>query len=191
MSTFALRQKLIDIARKDVGKTEVTKNQAPWIAKYWPATTYPDGMDNREPYCAAAQAYCLREWLKLKEVLTALGMTKEQAEKWRCKSASVFKASDSWLNWAKSAKGVKVLPKNSILPHRSGGGRRRRHHRALYRHRHEHRQRGKRRRRRLLREAAPARSSAQLHPVAGIGCPPYPACHKGKTMDNQGTHGRA
>jgi hypothetical protein len=115
MSTFALRQKLIDIARKDVGKTEVTKNQAPWIAKYWPATTYPDGMDNREPYCAAAQAYCLREWLKLKEVLTALGMTKEQAEKWRCKSASVFKASDSWLNWAKSAKGVKVLPKNSIL----------------------------------------------------------------------------
>lgn len=115
MSTFNLRQKLIDIARKDVGKTEVTKNQAPWIAKYWPATTYPNGMQDRAPYCAAAQAYCVREWLKIPAVLSAFGMSASEAEKWRCKSASVFKASDSWLNWAKQAKGVKVLPKNSIL----------------------------------------------------------------------------
>src|SRR5688572_26936077 len=104
MSTFALRQKWIDLARLDVGKTEVTKNQAQWIEKYWEATTYPNGMDDHAPYCAAAQAYLLREWLKLPAVLTALGMTKEQANKWRCRSASVYKADDSWLNWAKTAK---------------------------------------------------------------------------------------
>lgn len=115
MSTFALRQKHIAIARRDVGKTENSKNQAPWIAKYWPATTYPDGMDDRAPYCAAAQAYCLKKWLESAEVRKALGLTIAQAEKWRCKSASVFKAADSWLNWAKTAKGVRILPKKSIL----------------------------------------------------------------------------
>lgn len=115
MSTYDLRLKLIEIARLDRNKVEVTKNQAPWIAKLWPATSYPDGMQNREPYCAAGMAYCVREWLRDKTVLAALGMTAQQAEKWRCKSASVFKAENSWLNWAKQAKGVTILPKTSIL----------------------------------------------------------------------------
>lgn len=115
MSTYDLRLKLLEIARLDRGKVEVTKNQAPWIAKLWPATTYPDGMKNREPYCAAGVAYCVREWLRDGSVLAAFGFTPEQAEKWRCKSASVYKAEDSWLNWAKQAKGVTVLPKTCIL----------------------------------------------------------------------------
>jgi hypothetical protein len=115
MSTFALRQKLIDIARLDVNRVEVTKNRAPWIAKFWPATHYPDGMADRAPYCAAAGCYWVREWLKLPDVLAAFKMTAAQAEKWRCKSASVYKASDSWLEWAKGAKGVRVMPKNVIL----------------------------------------------------------------------------
>lgn len=115
MSTYKLRLQLAEIARKDVGKVEVSKNQAPWIAKFWPATTYPDGMKNREPYCAAAQAYWLREWLKIPSVLRAFGFTEKAAEAWRCKSASVFKADDSWLNWADEAEGVEILPKNCIL----------------------------------------------------------------------------
>ena len=111
MSTYATRQLLLEIARRDSGKVEVTKNRAPWIAKLWPATTYPDGMDNREPYCAAGVAYCVREWLKLPEVLKAFGMTAGQAEKWRCKSPVAF----DWLAWAKKAKGVTVLPDAVVL----------------------------------------------------------------------------
>lgn len=115
MSTFAIRQKLLEIARRDVGKVEVTKNRAPFIAKLWPATHYPNGMEDRAPYCAAGIAYCVREWLEFPDVLKAFGFTPAQAEKWRCKSASVFRAQDSWLNWAKKTKGVKVLPKSVIL----------------------------------------------------------------------------
>jgi hypothetical protein len=115
MSTHDIRLKLVEIAKRDVGKTEESENKAPWISKLWSATTYPDGMTNREPYCAAGMAYCMREWLKIPEVLTAFGFTPEQAEKWRCKSASVFKdPSSNWVKWAKE-KEVSVLPKNCIL----------------------------------------------------------------------------
>jgi len=110
MSTFAIRKKLIDIARLDVGKVEVSKNQSPWIAKLWTATTYPEGMQERQPYCAAGASYGLREWLKLPEVLEALKMTPEQAEKWRCKSAAVRE----WSKWARAHK-LRILPKHSIL----------------------------------------------------------------------------
>lgn len=110
MSTFALRQKHIAVARRDSGLVEVTRNQAPWIAKLWTATDYPDGMENREPYCAAGQAYCLQQWLQNDDVLKALKMSKIQAEKWRCKSAVAFR----WLDWAKS-KNLTVLPKSCIL----------------------------------------------------------------------------
>lgn len=110
MSTYKLRLKLLDIARKDVGKLEDTKNQAPWIRKFWPATTYKEGFNNREPYCAAAGCYWIKEWLKLPEVLKAFKFTPEQADKYRPKSARVF----DWEKWAK-ANGAQVLPKNSIL----------------------------------------------------------------------------
>lgn len=105
MSTYAIRKKFIDIARRDVGKREQSHNRAPWIKKLWSATNYPDGMDNREPYCAAGMAYDLREWGKLPEVLNALGMTAAQFEKWRCKSPSVFSApGNNWVQWAKDKK---------------------------------------------------------------------------------------
>lgn len=117
MSTYPLRKKLLEIARLDSGKVEVTKNRAPWIAKLWPATSFPEGYDPREPtyhgrapYCAAGMAYCLREWLKLPEVREALGKTLTSAEKWRCKSAGAF----DWQDWAES-RGVRVLPKHCIL----------------------------------------------------------------------------
>ena len=110
MSTYPLRKKLIDIARRDVGKTEQSKNRAPWIAKLWPATSYPEGYNNREPYCAAGLAYCLREWILLPDVLAALKMTVSGAQKWRCKSARAF----DWEDWARE-KGLQILPKNCIL----------------------------------------------------------------------------
>lgn len=110
MSTLSLRQQLIDIARLDKNKTEITKNRAPWIEKLWAATTYPEGHYNREPYCAAGVAYCLSEWLKDSHVLSALKLSPAAAETWRCKSASV----KDWSKWARR-RGLKILGKNNIL----------------------------------------------------------------------------
>lgn len=104
MSTLAIRQQLIEIARRDVGKVEVTRNRAPWIQKYWGATTLPNGHADRQPYCAAAVCYWVREWLALPEVLAALKMTPTGAERWRCKSARAF----DWLDWA-NARGLEML----------------------------------------------------------------------------------
>jgi len=103
-ATLTLRQKLVDIAARDVGKKEITRNRAPHIAKYWPHTSYPDGMANREPYCAAAVACWVHKWLMLPEVQKALKLTPEKVEKFRCKSARAF----DWDDWGK-AKGLKIL----------------------------------------------------------------------------------
>lgn len=48
-------------ARGQIGVTEETKNRAPDIAKYWGATDYSTGMENREPWCAAFVCWCVRE----------------------------------------------------------------------------------------------------------------------------------
>lgn len=52
---------LVEIAGTQVGITETSKNQGEGIAKYWEATSYPDGYKNREPYCAAAVCWIVRE----------------------------------------------------------------------------------------------------------------------------------
>lgn len=112
-TTFALRKKLIDIARRDVGKVETSRNQAPWIKKLWTATTYPTGYEERQPYCAAGVCYCIREWLKDKDVLKAFGFTELQAERWRVKYASVYLApgGNNVLDWAKT-RNLQILNKN-------------------------------------------------------------------------------
>jgi hypothetical protein len=104
MSNLAIRQALVEIARRDVGKVELTRNRAPWIQKYWPATTLPNGHADRQPYCAAAVAWWVREWLKMPEVLAAMKMTPAGAERWRCKSPAAF----AWLDWA-NARRLEVL----------------------------------------------------------------------------------
>ena len=109
-TTYELRRRWCDLARLDVGRKEVTRNTAPWIAKLWPATNYPDGMAELEPYCAAGMAYTKQQWLTLPEVLDALGKTPEEAEKWRCKSAVAF----DWIKWAKR-NGALVLPPHCVL----------------------------------------------------------------------------
>lgn len=109
MSPEDARQLLVDIAATDLGKVEVTRNRAPWIEKLWADTTYPDGMKNREPYCAAGTCWVLAEWIRrlaaMGELKKTTGMTLAQANKWRCKSARAF----GWQDWAK-AKKLTVLP---------------------------------------------------------------------------------
>jgi hypothetical protein len=96
MSTLHLRQRLIDIAKRDVGKVEISHNRAPFIAKYWSATDIPNGMQLRYPYCSSFVAYCMREWLKDKEVLAQLQLTPETAERWRGKTAGAFVWGNTW-----------------------------------------------------------------------------------------------
>lgn len=52
---------LIEIALKDVGIYETSKNNGIGIAKYWTATDYEDGYKLRAPYCAAAVCYWIKE----------------------------------------------------------------------------------------------------------------------------------
>lgn len=103
-STLHLRQRLVEISRRDVGQMETSRNHGPAIEKFWPATSYPEGYSNREPYCAAGVAYWVRTWLADPEVLRAFGMSPTQAERWRCKSARAF----DWIDWAKD-RGLLVM----------------------------------------------------------------------------------
>jgi hypothetical protein len=103
-TTYALRQRLIDIAARDVGKVESSYNQGTHIKTYWPATSYPEGYRDKAPYCAAAVCKWVQEWLQDPEVLAALGKTPAKAEAWRCKSAAAF----GWKKWAQD-KGVKIF----------------------------------------------------------------------------------
>lgn len=101
----------IAIANRDVGKTEVTQNRAPWIARFWPFTNYPDGYSNREPYCAAAVCGWLgtlgRELAEQGLFRSSFGMTLVQFESWRCKTARAF----GWRDWARQ-KGLQILGEN-------------------------------------------------------------------------------
>ena len=115
MSTYPLRLKFLEIARSNVGKRELGRNQGSWIKQLWPATSYPDGYEERQPYCAAAMAWVLQNWLKDPAVLKALNLTAAQAEKWRCKSASCFRADYSWESWARQ--NSLLLPKTTQVLH--------------------------------------------------------------------------
>ena len=110
MSTYELRKKFIEIARLDKNRVEESKNQAPWIKKLWLSTSYPQGYDDRAPYCAAGIAYCLQQWLQYSDVCEALGKSHDEAERWRCKSAAAF----AWQEWAEN-KNIQILPKYCIL----------------------------------------------------------------------------
>lgn len=110
MSTYTIRQALLNIARLDVNKTETSRNQADWIKKFWPATTYPTGYLNREPYCAAALCYWLQQWFLQPETAEAFGKSSPELEAYRCKSPAVF----DWPTWAKRVD-AKVLGKTVIL----------------------------------------------------------------------------
>jgi hypothetical protein len=84
---------IVAVAMTRNGLKETSKNQGPGIADYWPATTYPDGYKNREPYCAAFGAWAVREACKGLEVPFSLPRSP---------------AVRDWEAWAKANKGKGV-----------------------------------------------------------------------------------
>ena len=84
------RKTILDIATRELGQQETSRNRGPGLAKYWEATSYPNGMDNREPWCAAFVAWAVREAGRLDSRLVI-------GEKTRPRSAAVR-------NWANDAK---------------------------------------------------------------------------------------
>jgi len=52
---------IINAARNEIGIRETSKNQGPGIAKYWGATDYKSGYDNRDPWCAAFVSWCVQQ----------------------------------------------------------------------------------------------------------------------------------
>ena len=53
--------RLLAVAESQLHVRETSRNHGDGIAKYWPATNYPEGYTNREPYCAAGLCWCIRE----------------------------------------------------------------------------------------------------------------------------------
>jgi peptidoglycan hydrolase-like protein with peptidoglycan-binding domain len=95
VSPFVSR--LISVARAEVGTRETSKNQGAGIAKYWEATTYPDGYKNREPYCAAFVCWAVRE---AAEVLPS--------RPWGLPTSPVAYDAEKWAS-ANSARGVSLM----------------------------------------------------------------------------------
>lgn len=54
-------ERVLAIAKTQIGIRETSRNHGDGIAKYWTATNYPDGYNNREPYCAACMSWCIKE----------------------------------------------------------------------------------------------------------------------------------
>lgn len=106
MSTLATRQKLIDIAAKEIGVTEQPKNSntGPRVLEYQRATNLPG---TKWPYCAAFVCWCIREWGKDPEVLDALKMTAGEFAIWRPQTAAAYGFDD----WAEH-NGLLVMDEN-------------------------------------------------------------------------------
>jgi hypothetical protein len=83
-----LGEAIVAAAKSQIGVYEVTSNQAPAISKYWAATNYPEGMQNREPWCAAFVCWCVAEGVRntkptiwqLPRTARAFGMDEEWAK---------------------------------------------------------------------------------------------------------------
>lgn len=89
MSTYALRRRLIDIARKEIGTVETgSTNTGKRVREYQAATNLTG---TGWPWCAAFVCWVVREWLKDPEVRAALQLaTPAAAEKWRPKTAAAY-----------------------------------------------------------------------------------------------------
>ena len=59
------REILVALAAAELWVRETSKNQGPGVQKYWAATSYPDGYQNREPYCAAFVCWLI--WTAIEE----------------------------------------------------------------------------------------------------------------------------
>jgi len=57
----SIADEMVRVAQTQVGITESSKNHGTGIEKFWHATNYSDGYENREPYCAAFVCWVVRE----------------------------------------------------------------------------------------------------------------------------------
>jgi peptidoglycan hydrolase-like protein with peptidoglycan-binding domain len=99
----SIAARIVGLARADLGIRETEgKNHGPGIAKFWPATNYPTGYANREPYCAAAVCYWVKE---------AAGSIKPAFDLPRTATAFGF------IQWAakQEGKGVVEISKGAVL----------------------------------------------------------------------------
>ena len=94
--TTTLQTHLVQVAGTQLGVAETSRNRGGEIEKYWSATSYPDGMAERQPWCAAFVAWCLRE-----AVIRRYG-SEGAAPFRRCRSARVY----DWLEWARGERMV-------------------------------------------------------------------------------------
>lgn len=102
------RHTIAAVAREQLGVHETSDNQGPGIEKYWPATSYPEGYAERQPWCAAFACWCVQEAAK-REPLLALPYPP--------RSAGV----QGWLVWAQDPRaGVVVFKPHDGLyyPHK-------------------------------------------------------------------------
>lgn len=54
-------ERMIQLARGEVGVKETSKNQGPGISKYWTATSFKNGYNERQPWCAAFVSWCIEK----------------------------------------------------------------------------------------------------------------------------------
>lgn len=94
--------KIISAARKEVGVVETSENQGPGIAKYWTATNYKSGYNDRAPWCAAFVCWSVQQ----------SGILSEQD---RPKEASCFKGGglEAWAR-SKAPKVALTMNPNKI-----------------------------------------------------------------------------
>lgn len=78
------------VAAEYVGLRETSKNRGPHLDEFWKATTYPDGADNREPWCSAFCTFCVQEADRRSPALNL-------------RVPPVFPAVAQWLPWARRA----------------------------------------------------------------------------------------
>jgi hypothetical protein len=97
---------IVKVAKTQLGIVETSKNHGEGIEKYWAATNYPDGYKNREPYCAAALCWIIREAMA--------ASTKTWTFK-RPKTASAF-GFEEWSLAQDKSTNTKMKPHGDIEP---------------------------------------------------------------------------
>ena len=93
-----LQTHLLQVAGGEIGVAETSRNRGPEIAKYWSATSYPGGMDERQPWCAAFVAWCVRE------AMVRRWGSESAAPFRRCRSARAF----DWTAWGRLEPAVDI-----------------------------------------------------------------------------------
>lgn len=93
MSSYPLRQKLIDIARKEIGTVETppNSNRGPRVQQYQSACDYSKEARTGWKWCAAFVCWTIKEWLKDPAVRDALKLrTAAEVEAWRPRTAAAY-----------------------------------------------------------------------------------------------------